>query len=73
MSELLSTAEQAPTSLMPDAQQRARLRKVRNIRDAVSRYGVAAAGMAVVGALGLIFLYLLSSVTAATYTAFEPC
>lgn len=62
MSELLSTAEQAPTSLMPDAQQRARLRKVRNIRDAVSRYGVAAAGMAVVGALGLIFLYLFSEV-----------
>ena len=62
MSELLSTAEQTPPSLMPDARQRARLRKIRNIRDAVSRYGVAAAGMAVVGALGLIFLYLFSEV-----------
>lgn len=61
MSELLSTAEQI-TSLMPDASQRARLRKKRNIRDALSRYGVGAAGMAVVGALGLIFFYLFSEV-----------
>ncbi len=62
MSELLSNAEQNHPSLMPDAQQRARLRKVRNIRDGISRYGVATAGLAVVGALGLIFFYLFSEV-----------
>lgn len=62
MSELLSNAGQKPPSLMPNAQQRARLRRVRNIRDGISRYGVAAAGMAVVGALGLIFFYLFSEV-----------
>lgn len=61
MSELLSTAEQLP-SLMPDAEQRARLRRVRKIRDNLSRYGVGAAGMAVVGALCLIFFYLFSEV-----------
>jgi phosphate transport system permease protein len=61
MSELLNTAGQT-ASLMPNAQQRARLRKVRNIRDGISRYGVGTAGMAVVGALGLIFFYLFSEV-----------
>src|SRR5690606_31981380 len=39
-----------------------RLRKVRKIRDRVSRYGVGAAGMAVIGALCLIFFYLFSEV-----------
>lgn len=61
MPELLSPAAQ-PVSLMPDAHQRARLRKVRKIRDNISRYGVGAAGMAVVGALCLIFFYLFSEV-----------
>lgn len=61
MSEILSTAEQS-VSLMPNAQQRARLRKVRNIRDGISRYGIATAGLAVVAALGLIFFYLFSEV-----------
>lgn len=61
MSELVSTVEQT-RSLMPNAEQRARLRKVRNIRDRISHYGVGAAGMAVVGALGMIFFYLFSEV-----------
>lgn len=49
-------------NLMPDAEQRARLRKIRSFKDGVSRYGVTAAGLAVVGALGLIFFYLFSEV-----------
>ncbi len=49
-------------SLMPDAEQRARLRKVRKFKDGLSRYGVGTAGMMVVGALALIFLYLFSEV-----------
>ena len=49
-------------SLMPDAQQRARLRNTRRLKDKLSRWGVASAGLAVVGALGLIFFYLFSEV-----------
>lgn len=61
MSELHSATVQ-PVSLMPDASQRARLRKVRKIRDTISRYGIGVAGMAVIGALCLIFFYLFSEV-----------
>jgi len=61
MSELISKSVESK-SLMPDAAQRARLRKRRNLSDAFSRYGVGAAGMAVVGALALIFFYLFSEV-----------
>jgi len=49
-------------SLMPNAAQRSRLRKVRRFKDHLSRYGVGTAGMLVVGALALIFLYLFSEV-----------
>lgn len=49
-------------SLMPNAEQRARLRKVRKFKDSLSRYGVGTAGMMVVGALALIFIYLFSEV-----------
>ncbi|UZJ44841.1 ABC transporter permease subunit [Marinimicrobium sp. C6131] len=49
-------------SLMPNAEQRARLRKVRKLKDSLSRYGVGTAGMMVVGALALIFIYLFSEV-----------
>lgn len=61
MSELISKSIESK-SLMPDADQRARLRKRRNASDSFSRYGVGAAGMAVVGALALIFFYLFSEV-----------
>lgn len=57
---LASVTETA--SLMPNAQQRIRLRRIRKIKDGVSRYGVMAAGMAVVFSLGLIFFYLFSEV-----------
>ena len=50
------------TSLMPTSEQRTRLRRIRKLKDAVSRYGVMTAGMAVVFSLGLIFFYLFSEV-----------
>ncbi|MEN0036915.1 MAG: ABC transporter permease subunit [Cellvibrio sp.] len=50
------------TSLMPTAEQRTRLRRIRKLKDATSRYGVMTAGMAVVFSLGLIFFYLFSEV-----------
>lgn len=52
----------ARTSLMPNAEQRARLRRVRRFKDGLSRYGVGTAGMMVVASLALIFLYLFSEV-----------
>lgn len=61
MSERLTTAEQS-ASLMPSAEQRARLRKVRKFKDHFSRYGVGTAGLLVVAALATIFLYLFSEV-----------
>lgn len=53
---------QLTSSLMPTAQQRTRLRKIRNFKDQLSRYGIMAAGIAVVFSLGLIFFYLISEV-----------
>lgn len=50
------------SSLMPTAQQRTRLRKIRNFNDKFSHYGITAAGIAVVFSLGLIFFYLISEV-----------
>jgi phosphate transport system permease protein len=50
---------------MPDAQARARRRKVRTIQDGISRYGIGAAGMAVIGALGLLLSLFRSSTAAA--------
>lgn len=50
------------SSLMPTAQQRIRLRKVRKFKDQLSRYGITAAGIAVVLSLGMIFFYLVSEV-----------
>src|SRR5690554_459390 len=50
-------------SLLPNTEQRKRLRKLRMFKDRLSRYGVTAAGMAVVGALALIFIYLFSEVS----------
>lgn len=50
------------SSLMPTAQQRTRLRRIRNFNDKFSHYGITAAGIAVVFSLGLIFFYLISEV-----------
>ena len=48
--------------LLPNIEQRARLRRIRYFKDQFSRYGIMAAGMAVVFSLGLIFFYLFSEV-----------
>jgi len=50
------------SSLMPTTEQRGRLRRIRTLKDNVSRYGVMTAGIAVVFSLGLIFFYLFSEV-----------
>ncbi len=62
MPQLISTDEPV-ASLMPSLAQRAKLRRWRNIKDKISAYGIMAAGVAVVGSLGLIFVYLFSEVT----------
>ncbi|WP_355662150.1 ABC transporter permease subunit [Halomonas salifodinae] len=49
-------------SLLPSPEQRERLRRKRTLRDNASRYGIGAAGIGVVIALGMIFVYLFSEV-----------
>lgn len=58
----MSSQEQSIKALLPNPQQRARLRKIRYFKDQFSKYGIMAAGMAVVFSLGLIFFYLFSEV-----------
>lgn len=61
MSEPVLVAK--PTqSLMPTTEQRSRLRRIRQFKDKLSRYGVMSAGLAVVFSLGLIFFYLFSEI-----------
>jgi len=48
--------------LLPSPEQRGRLRRIRYLKDQISRYGIMAAGLAVVFSLGLIFFYLFSEV-----------
>jgi phosphate transport system permease protein len=62
MSQPISIAAKA-SDLMPSAEQRAKLRRWRNIKDKMSGYGIMTAGVAVVGSLALIFVYLFSEVT----------
>jgi len=45
-------------SLLPNEAKRLKLRKSRNFRDGLSRYGVGTGGLGVIFALALIFLYL---------------
>ena len=61
MSEPVLVAKPAQ-SLMPTAEQRSRLRRIRQFKDKLSRYGVMSAGLAVVFSLGLIFFYLFSEI-----------
>jgi phosphate transport system permease protein len=58
MSATLPEQSAPAASLLPSKERRETLRKIRGIRDAVSRYGVGAAGLGVIFALALIFLYL---------------
>ncbi|GGY64090.1 phosphate ABC transporter permease [Cellvibrio zantedeschiae] len=61
MSQPVSIAAKT-SELMPNAEQRAKLRRWRNIKDKVSGYGIMVAGIAVVASLALIFVYLFSEV-----------
>lgn len=61
MSQPMTNAEQI-ASLMPSAEQRTKLRRMRNIKDKLSGYGIMTAGIAVVGSLALIFVYLFSEI-----------
>lgn len=61
MSESVLAAK-PKTSLMPTVEQRSRLRRIRQFKDKLSRYGVMSAGLAVVFSLGLIFFYLFSEI-----------
>lgn len=51
------------SALLPSPEQRAKMRHMRNIKDKISGYGIMTAGIAVVGSLALIFVYLFSEVT----------
>ncbi len=62
MSQSVSTPEHL-VDLMPSAEQRAKLRSWRNLKDKINAYGIMTAGIAVVGSLILIFVYLFSEVT----------
>ncbi|TVP59994.1 MAG: ABC transporter permease subunit [Halomonadaceae bacterium] len=57
-----SGANQRRTDLLPSREQRMKLRRKRAIKDGISRYGIGAAGIGVVAALALIFVYLFSEV-----------
>ncbi|MFN3712061.1 MAG: ABC transporter permease subunit [Alcanivoracaceae bacterium] len=48
--------------LLPDVETRKKQRKVRALNDNLSRWGISAAGLGVIGALALIFFYLFSEV-----------
>ena len=61
VSEAAVTAAAEPrTELLPSPAQRAKMRRKRNIKDKLSGYGIMTAGIAVVGSLALIFVYLFS-------------
>ena len=62
MSQPIPTAAKT-SGLMPGAEQRAKLRRWRNLKDKISGYGIMTAGRAVVASLTLIFVYLFSQVT----------
>ena len=49
-------------SALPSGEQRARLKRWRNFKDAASRYGIGLAGISVVISLATIFIYLFSEV-----------
>jgi phosphate transport system permease protein len=50
------------SEMMPSAEQRAKLRVRRNLKDKLNAVGITSAGVAVVGSLVLIFVYLFSEV-----------
>jgi phosphate transport system permease protein len=58
MSAILPDKNPPRASLLPSTERRERLRRIRGVRDGVSRYGVGTAGIGVIIALALIFFYL---------------
>jgi phosphate transport system permease protein len=58
MSATMQEQARPSGSLLPSTERREKLRKLRGIRDGVSRYGVGTAGLGVIFALALIFVYL---------------
>ena len=56
------SAGDAPRSLLPTGERRARLRRWRAIKDKISKYGISFAGISVVLAFATIFVYLFSEV-----------
>jgi len=55
-----SSSSQRRTDMLPSREQRMKLRRKRAVKDNISRYGIGMAGIGVVGALALIFVYLFS-------------
>ncbi len=53
---------EAVRSLLPSGEQRAKLRRWRSVKDKISQYGIAFAGISVVAAFATIFIYLFSEV-----------
>lgn len=62
MQQTFENAAPARRSLLPDGEKRARLRRWRKIKDKLSQYGIAFAGISVVAAFATIFVYLFSEV-----------
>ena len=57
-----TTTQSDIQSLLPSGERRARLRRWRSLKDQMSRYGIAFAGISVVLAFTTIFVYLFSEV-----------
>ena len=57
-----TTATPPKASLLPSGAHRARLRRWRYMKDKMSKYGIAFAGISVVAAFATIFIYLFSEV-----------
>jgi phosphate transport system permease protein len=58
MSAILPDENAPRASLLPSTERREKLRRIRGVRDGISRYGVGTGGIGVIIALALIFFYL---------------
>ena len=62
MQQTFETPATPRRSLLPDGEKLARLRRWRKVKDKLSQYGIAFAGISVVAAFATIFVYLFSEV-----------
>ncbi len=62
MQQTTNSPDVSPRSLLPTGENRAKLRRWRSIKDKISQYGIAFAGISVVAAFATIFVYLFSEV-----------